>query len=916
MNIVKNLFFIMMISSFAFMQDVVLSITNYSADTGQLEVSITNTQEVGGFQFDIDASFADFSVSGASGGAAADAGYTVSTNTGGLILGFSFSGATIPANSTPVPLVYVDVAFSGEEGAFNFSDATISDPNAQPLSTDFSSTYSLTSTVIPGCTDDALCDYDFDGIFDEFCACNYNSDATEDDGSCTYAEYGFDCDGNCTSVLDCFGVCGGSAVEGCDGGCNNFTELDDCGVCEGGNNLLFDYSGWDCGVNNEDCPDVDCSGVCFGTSIIDECGVCNGDGSTCVETHFNVGIAETGESTLFIFQDSITSLASGDEVGLFDANGIIDNDGNTGEILVGAGTWNGNQLEVTAIHAVDLSEFGGPILPGAVEGNPLSLKVWNMEDMLESDVTFTASSGSGTFNSLFTAISEIEFCEIPDGTCDCEGTLPIECWDGSTTCDNDCPLYFNVDIAETGESTLFIFQDSIATLSQGDELGLWDLNGISGVDSLGSAIYGPVLVGAGVWNNAQLEITAIHAVDLSEFGGPILPGAMEGNSMNLQVFKDGMVNDVTYSASAGTGSFNGLFTAIESIEFAPAYTVVINEFFFRANEDVPDYIELYNYGMESVDLSGWSITDGEDPFDGSFNNYVIGANEYLLLAGEDPFFNAAGDELVAGQDIGNSLQFDIGLSTSSDVMMLFDADGNEVDMVAYDADTGWAAGNDFRGRSLELSDPYSDNNDPSNWDSSTADGIYMATEDGEYGEDFGTPGEQNSNFTVPVPGCTDSLACNYDETATMDDGSCTYPDYYAGECDCDGNLTDCTGECGGDSFIDDCGNCVDEGTNPDDCLDADTLPTEFSLSQNYPNPFNPTTNIMFDVAENDNIQINIYDLKGQHISTLVSGYFSRGSYSVTWNGANDYGVGMPSGLYVYRLVYNEGVITKKMTLIR
>ena len=82
--------------------------------------------------------------------------------------------------------------------------------------------------------------YDFDGIFDDFCACNYNPDATEDDGSCTYAEYGYDCDGDCTSVIDCNGNCGGAAVEGCDGVCNSFAELDDCGVCEGGNNLLFD----------------------------------------------------------------------------------------------------------------------------------------------------------------------------------------------------------------------------------------------------------------------------------------------------------------------------------------------------------------------------------------------------------------------------------------------------------------------------------------------------------------------------------------------------------------------------------------------------------------------------------------------------------------------------------------------------
>ena len=91
--------------------------------------------------------------------------------------------------------------------------------------------------------------------------------------------------------------------------------------------------------------------------------------------HFNVSIDDTGESTLFIFQDSIDGLVPGDEVGLFDSNGILDNQGNQGEILVGAGEWTGNQLEVVSITAVDLSQFGGPILPGANSGNDMYLKV-------------------------------------------------------------------------------------------------------------------------------------------------------------------------------------------------------------------------------------------------------------------------------------------------------------------------------------------------------------------------------------------------------------------------------------------------------------------------------------------------------------------------------------------------------------
>ena len=110
--------------------------------------------------------------------------------------------------------------------------------------------------------------------------------------------------------------------------------------------------------------------------------------------HFNVAIDETGESTLFIFESSISSLNVGDELGVFDSNGVVDDQGNSGEILVGAGIWTGSQLEITAITAVDLSQFGGPILPGAVSGNTMSLKVWKTDELLEYDAAYSTSSGS------------------------------------------------------------------------------------------------------------------------------------------------------------------------------------------------------------------------------------------------------------------------------------------------------------------------------------------------------------------------------------------------------------------------------------------------------------------------------------------------------------------------------------------
>ena len=96
-----------------------LQITNYA--NGQAEITMTNEEPVGGFQFDIDAGngLSDLNVTSASGGSAQGAGFTVSTNPSGLVLGFSFTGATIPAGTGV--LCYVDGTFVGENGELSIS---------------------------------------------------------------------------------------------------------------------------------------------------------------------------------------------------------------------------------------------------------------------------------------------------------------------------------------------------------------------------------------------------------------------------------------------------------------------------------------------------------------------------------------------------------------------------------------------------------------------------------------------------------------------------------------------------------------------------------------------------------------------------------------------------------------------------
>ena len=104
--------------------------------------------------------------------------------------------------------------------------------------------------------------------------------------------------------------------------------------------------------------------------------------------HFIVGIEDTGESQLTIFPESITTLDAGDEIGIFDLQGITnynDCSNQIGELLVGAGIWDGSQLNLVSVGSVDLCAFGGPQLAGFVEGHDVVVRVWKASEQIEYD---------------------------------------------------------------------------------------------------------------------------------------------------------------------------------------------------------------------------------------------------------------------------------------------------------------------------------------------------------------------------------------------------------------------------------------------------------------------------------------------------------------------------------------------------
>ncbi len=95
-----------------------------------------------------------------------------------------------------------------------------------------------------------------------------------------------------------------------------------------------------------------------------------------------------------------------------------------------------------------------------------------------------------------------------------------------------------------------------------------------------------------------------------------------------------------------------------------------------------------------------------------------------------------------------------------------------------------------------------------------------------------------------------------------------------------------------------------------------TMPSSFKLSQNYPNPFNPTTNISFDISYRSHVALTIHNILGQEVARLIDKELAAGSYNVRWNGTDNYGAPLGSGVYLYRLEADDAVYSKKMILMK
>ena len=111
--------------------------------------------------------------------------------------------------------------------------------------------------------------------------------------------------------------------------------------------------------------------------------------------------------------------------------------------------------------------------------------------------------------------------------------------------------------------------------------------------------------------------------------------------------------------------------------------------------------------------------------------------------------------------------------------------------------------------------------------------------------------------------------------------------------------------------------CLNEGTGITDVDGNPTvMPLTYELGNCYPNPFNPTTEIEYAIPVSNHVSIDVFNAVGQKVKTLVNRYMTAGTYRATWDGMDDNGNTMPSGVYFYKMTSSHFNSVKRMILLK
>jgi hypothetical protein len=407
-----------------------------------------------------------------------------------------------------------------------------------------------------------------------------------------------------------------------------------------------------------------------------------------------------------------------------------------------------------------------------------------------------------------------------------------------------------------------------------------------------------------------------------------------------------MKNDTSYCDSIttqpdGVSSFLTTIACeqvIDSVESCILGDVYVSE--GHNSGDPEDYIEIYNSGDYDCSLEGFQLDDNEELNDFTFGDVIVSAGGHWVgYEDQDSSFTSGlgsnGDIIVFADSSGNSLIVELEASTELDGVSLsqsFDGDGNG----CFTLPTPGTLNSEcitFSVASCNLEDVYvsegHNSGDPEDYIEIYNSSDYDCSLEGFQLDD----NEELDDLTfgtviIPAGGYWVGYE---DEDGSFSSGLSSNGDIIV-FADSSGNSliveleasTELDSVSLSQSFDENGNGCFTvptPGSSNGECLtlsleESHLPPPEYLLSQNYPNPFNPVTNISYTLSHDSYVNIDIYDLKGSIIKSLVNSNLTEGFHSVRWDATNEFGENIPAGVYFYTINTNSFNETKKMIYIK
>ncbi|NQT23981.1 lamin tail domain-containing protein [candidate division KSB1 bacterium] len=355
--------------------------------------------------------------------------------------------------------------------------------------------------------------------------------------------------------------------------------------------------------------------------------------------------------------------------------------------------------------------------------------------------------------------------------------------------------------------------------------------------------------------------------------------------------------------------------------------VVINEITWMGTDasSFDEWVELLNNTNTSIDLSGWSLSASDGAPSISLTG-TISANGYFLLERTDD---------TSVNDIAADYIYTGALEDGDEMLQLKDDLSQVIDEV--DCSSGWFAGDNDTKSTMERLNPKYNGSASENW--GTNDGSTINGSDANSNPLNGTPKAQNSVYDISLSVEMSSFSAVQSASGVMlhwtTESEIDIQGFYLSRANEDGGpyidlntaIIPCKGEGSSRQVYEFTDNTLPgEGTytyrleeidlkgrrhflamKSVQVSDSESESMGFYFIRNYPNPFNPSTTIEFHVGsqiEGKQTSLIVYDLLGRPVKKLNKGAYRSGFFQTQWDGKNEQGVEVPSGLYLAVLKVN------------